>query len=43
MGGRASGVAREGEIADPREFLPGTTRAVDRFIRAGTYIDTSTW
>ncbi len=24
---------------DPREFLPGTARAPDRFIRAGTYID----
>lgn len=24
---------------DPREFLPGTARAADRFIRAGTYID----
>lgn len=24
---------------NPREVLPGTTRAADRFIRAGTYID----
>ncbi|WP_295048829.1 linear amide C-N hydrolase [uncultured Paracoccus sp.] len=25
--------------ANPREALPGTTRAADRFVRAGTYID----
>lgn len=24
---------------NPREMLPGTTRAADRFVRAGTYID----
>jgi len=24
---------------NPRESLPGTTRAVDRFVRAGTYVD----
>lgn len=32
-------IARYWKGVNPREALPGTTRAADRFVRAGTYID----